>query len=121
MQYREMVKTMMTNTGFSDQESEQSLKLFIETLASRLNPGERKDLASQLPTELQDIAMSPETDASKQNDDFIRQFSELQEIDEGHARKQILGAWQTLKSALTPGEVDDIKSQLPKNLDAMLA
>jgi uncharacterized protein (DUF2267 family) len=121
MQYREMIKKMQTNTGFSDKESEQSLRLFIETLATRLTDGERKDMASQLPSELQDLAMAPShQDSSKANNDFIGQFCEMQEIDEGRAKKQIMGAWETLKQALTPGEVKDIQSQMPKNLATLL-
>lgn len=121
MQYREMIKKMQTRTGFSDKESEQSLRLFIETLASRLTDGERKDMASQLPSELHDIAMAPShQDASRQNNDFIKQFCEMQNIDEGHAKKQIMGAWETLKQAISPGEIQDIKAQLPKQMNSML-
>ena len=111
---------MQHNTGLNDEESEESIKLFIETIASRLDEGEREDLASQLPAELQDVALEPNQDASSENSDFIRQFSELKDVEEGKARNYIIGAWQALKAALAPGEIDDIRAQLPKNLTSFL-
>lgn len=120
MTFREMVKKMQHYSGFSDKESEESLQLMTESLAVHLTEGERKDFASQLPQELQAIALSvmPTKETSKQ--DILQQFMSLQDIDEPRAKKQILCAWKTLKDAITPGEIEDIRAQLPNATVAFL-
>lgn len=120
MTYRELVKRVQHYSGFSDSESETALRLFIKKLACRLTMDERKDFASQLPTDLQDLAMTDETSDAKTEGEFIRQFCDEENIDESRAKKQIMAAWQALKDAITKGEIEDIRAQLPKDLAAQL-
>lgn len=121
MRYREMVKKVQQYSGFSDSESENALVTFIKMLAKRLTPDERMDFASQLPAELQDTAMSVgSTDENISMEDIVETIAEEQNIDEDHAKKQVMAAWQTLKDAITRGEIDDIRAQLPKDMKAQL-
>lgn len=120
MGYRELIKKVQDYSGFSDQESKEALQLMVESLAVHLNEGERKDFASQLPQELQDIALSVYPTAETANEDILHQFMELEEIDESRAKKQIKAAWKALKEAISPGEIDDIKAQLPNSSVALL-
>lgn len=116
MQYRQLVKRVQDYSGFSDSESETALRLFVRKLAARLTEGERKDFASQLPSDLQDMALTTETSDVKTREDFIRQFCEEENIEEGRAKKQVMAAWQAIKDALTPGQIKHIKTQLPDDL-----
>lgn len=120
MTFREMVKKMQHYSGFSDRESKEALQLMVESLAVHLTEGERKDFASQLPRELQAIALSvwPTKETARQ--DMLQQFMNIQGIDEPRAKKQILCAWKTLKDAITPGEISDIRAQLPNATVAFL-
>lgn len=120
MKYREMVKRVQQYSGFSDAESEEALQLMVESLAVHLTEGERKDFASQLPTKLKDIALSVWATEENSRQDILRQFMEIQEIDEGHAKKQMFASWKALKDAISPGEIDDIRAQLPNSLVKML-
>ena len=120
MQYRELVKQVMNYTGFSDAESEQALRLFIRKLATRMTEEEREDFASQLPETLANIALEPDTTETWGANEFIQQFVEAEDIEEGRAKKQIYAVWQALKDALTPGEIKDIRAQMPGDLAAML-
>lgn len=120
MRYRNIVKRVAHYSGFSDQELETALKLFTETLAARLEDGERQDFASQLPHELQELALEVPETVKASKEDFYETFSQLQNIDRGHAKKQIMASWQALKDALTPGQVKHIKTQLPNDLVAEL-
>src|SRR4051812_37282870 len=113
MKYRELIKKVQDYSGFSDRESEEALELVVETLASRLNEGERQDLASQLPEELEDAALAPTSTSKFSAEEMFEELSTLQNIDESHAKKQVLAVWNALQDALTPGEIDDIRSQLP--------
>lgn len=121
MKYRELVKKVQDYSGFSDKESEDALQLVTETLATRLTEGERKDFASQLPEELKEMTLSIEGQQEKlSKDEFYKEIEETQGIDEGHAKKQIMAVWQALKDALTPGQIDHIKTQLPGDLSSEL-
>ncbi len=123
MIYREMIKKVQQYSGFSDSESEGALVLFIDILAKRLNPDERMDFASQLPAELQDTVVSideSETDETMSMQDILETIADEQNIDEDRAKKLIMAAWQTLKDAITQGEIEEIRSQLPKNMSAQL-
>ncbi len=120
MKYRELIKKVQLYSGFSDKESKDALDGTVTVLAAHLTEGERKDFASQLPVELQDQALSvfPTTDIVKQ--DIFEQFQIVQNIDEPRAKKQILSAWHALKDALTPGQIDHIRAQLPDHTVAFL-
>lgn len=113
MKYRELIKKVQLYSGFSDSESKDALDGAVAVISVHLTEGERKDFASQLPVELQDqaLAVLPTGETSKQ--DLFEQFVEVQGIDELRAKKQLLSAWQALKDALTPGQIDHIRAQLP--------
>lgn len=116
MTYRELIKRMQHYSGFSDSESQDALVLFVENLASRLTIGERKDFASQLPIELQDVALTNRMTRVKTAQGFIDEFRDQEDIDEKRAKKQIFSAWKTIKDEISPGEVKDIQAQLPNEL-----
>lgn len=121
MGFRELIKKVQMYSGFSDAESKDALECMVENLAVRLNEGERKDFASQLPEELQDIALSViPTEENTKQDNIIAQFMELQGVDESRAKKQVMAAWKALKGAITPGQIDDLRSQLPNKMVSML-
>jgi uncharacterized protein (DUF2267 family) len=120
MTYRELIKRVQQYSGFSDSESQDALVLFVKNLAARLTPGERKDFASQLPAELKEVAMTHETSRVKTADSFIQQFCLQEDIDESHAKKQVMSAWRAIKDAISEGEIKDIKAQLPTDLAAQL-
>jgi len=120
MKFREMIKRVERYSGFSDKESKEALELMVESLSVHLTEGERKDFASQLPQELQAIALSvwPTREIAKQ--DILEQFMEVQGIPEARAKKQILCAWKTIKDAISAGEIEDIRAQLPNATVAFL-
>ncbi len=120
MKYRELVKRVQHYSGFSDSESEQALRLFIMVLASRLTDDERKDFGSQLPEELKAETAKISDTIKFSKDDMYEAISQIQEIEPEHAKKQVMASWNALKDQLTPGQIDDIKSQLPPDLDEEL-
>lgn len=120
MGFRELIKKVQLYSGFSDAESKDALECMVENLAVRLNEGERKDFASQLPQELQDIALAVQPSKENARGDIVAQFMELQHIDEPHAKKQIFATWKALKDAISPGEINDIRAQLPNAMVSFL-
>ena len=120
MGYQELIKKVQIYSGFSDMESKDALDCLVETLAVRLDEEERKGFASQLPEELQDMALTVYPSDENTHKDILLQFMELQHVKEPRAKKQILSAWQALKDSLSRGELDKIRSQLPSHFNQLL-
>jgi uncharacterized protein (DUF2267 family) len=117
MQYRSLVKQVQDYSGFSDKESETALITFVKTMAARLQSGERKDFASQLPEELKSEAMNVQDGIKGDRDDFFITFMENEDIqDESRAKKQIMAVWSAIKDSITPGQISHIREQMPKSL-----
>ena len=116
MTYSELVKQVQYYSGFSARESEKALKLFVRKLSARLSFDERKDLASQLPSDLKNAAMTDECTDVCTATDFIQQICEEGNVGESRAIKQVMSAWQAIKDAVSKDEIEDIKSELPKDL-----
>lgn len=112
MRYRQLIKAVQQYSGFSDAESKDALEGAVATIAIHLTEGERKDFASQLPRELQDLALAVYPSEENSNQDLFEQFIEVQAVDESRAKKQLLSAWRALKDALSPGQIDHIRGQL---------
>lgn len=120
MNYREMIKKVQHYSGFSDSESKDALDCTVETLAVHLTEGERKDFASQLPQELKDRALSVYATSNTAKEDILEQVARLQNISIDHAKKQLLSSWHVLRDAISDGEIQDIRAQLPKHTKLLL-
>jgi uncharacterized protein (DUF2267 family) len=120
MGYRELIKKVQDYSGFSDKESKEALQHLVESLAVHLTEGERKDFASQLPQELQDIALAVYATEENSRKDLLLDFMETQHIKKARAKKQILSAWKALKDAISDGEIRHIRAQLPNKTVAFL-
>lgn len=121
MSYKELIKKIQHNSGFSDSESKLAIDNLTTTIAERLDEGERQDFASQLPSELQQIALAAEPLSAERSMDIIDEIMKLENIDKAHAKKQVLSAWEALKSFISSGEIEDIKSQLPSKSAQILS
>lgn len=120
MTYRELIKKVQQYSGFSDSESEQSLKLVVEKLSTRLAPDEREDFASQLPAELQDVALSSEETASYTLEEMYEELAELEGTNESRVETQVKAVWRALKDTISSGQIAHIRNQLPKDVASEL-
>ncbi|WBB69945.1 DUF2267 domain-containing protein [Micromonospora sp. WMMD812] len=86
----------------------------LTTLAERIESGEAKDLAAQLPDELRGYASGPPGETGRFSfTSFINQVSGRAEVDSSQARDGVRAVFDTLREALPPGAYDDIVTQLP--------
>lgn len=120
MGFREMVKKVQLYSGFSDKESQAALECTTSVLASLLTEEEREDFASQLPPELQEVALDADRITDRSEKDILSHVVERQGIDQNRAKKQLLASWHALKDAISPGEIEDIRAQLTKTSAAIL-
>jgi uncharacterized protein (DUF2267 family) len=88
----------------------------LHTLAERISGGEVKDLAAQLPAELKPHLMGADEPAQRFDaEDFVRRVAERAATDPDRARAGVRAVFTTIREAVTPGEIDDITAQLPKD------
>lgn len=120
MRYQELIKKVQVYSGFSDTESKDALDCLVESLAVRLDDHDRLYFASQLPEELQSMALSVYPTEQNSQQDILEQFMEFQHVKESRAKRQIYSAWQALKDNLSFKEIEAIRGQLPNQLNHIL-
>ena len=86
-----------------------------QTLADRISGGEAQDLAAQLPQPLQDdLRQTGEEAEAFDVDEFVRRVAQRAHVDPEEARTGVVAVLVTVREAVTPGEFDDVLSQLPQ-------
>lgn len=120
MGYRDLIREIQDASGLSPRESREVLDNTVESLAALLDDEEREEFASQLPGELQYVALDAEP-LEEARPDLLTQFVERQQVDEDEARTLIGTAWQAIKDALNGGEANYIRSQLPGSSASLLS
>jgi uncharacterized protein (DUF2267 family) len=118
MTYEEFLATVRRHGGPGDNaHADQASRIVLASLGKRLAGGEPRDLASQLPQELQDplLAHTGAAETSDDLDEFLRRVAEKEgygcspEQARSHARA-VLG---TITEFVSQGELEDLRAQLP--------
>src|SRR3954452_13923739 len=114
--YETFTRTTAQRAGMPEDKAEQVERATLRTLADRITGGEAQDLASQLPARLQDALRPAHEEAEPFDlDEFIRRVAERGDVSPDEARTATAAVLTTVRDAVTPGESDDVFSQLPKN------
>ena len=115
MDYATFTRTAAQRAGVPEETAERLEHATLRTLADRISGGEAQDLAAQLPGPLQDDLRPPREDAEAFGvDEFVRRVAERGHVDPGVARTGAAAVLITVREAVTPGEFDDVLSQLPQ-------
>ena len=115
MDYATFTRTAAQRAGVPEETAERLEHATLRTLADRISGGEAQDLAAQLPARLQDDLRAPREDAEAFGvDEFVRRVAERGDIDASQARTGAAAVLITVREAVTPGEFDDVLSQLPQ-------
>ena len=115
MDYATFTRTAAQRAGVPEETAERLEHATLRTLADRISGGEAQDLAAQLPGPLQDDLRLPREDAEAFGvDEFVRRVAERGHVDPGVARTGAAAVLITVREAVTPGEFDDVLSQLPQ-------
>ncbi|MDN3294334.1 DUF2267 domain-containing protein [Streptomyces ficellus] len=99
----------------SQDEAAQVTTAVLEVLAHRITPGEAKDLAAQLPARLKEALV---TDGDRPTEsygvgEFCRRVAERTGAHTRTAQWDASAVLSTLADAISPGELNQIISQLP--------
>lgn len=118
MKYDEFLAAVASRGGPTDREhAETATRTVLEDLGKRLAGNEPHDLASQLPSELQEplLQHNGEAETNDDLDAFLRRVAEHEgrgcnpEQALAHARAVLA----TIASFVSAGEISDLRAQLP--------
>jgi uncharacterized protein (DUF2267 family) len=113
--YPTFIKAEADRAGLPQDQAESVAHATLRTLADRITAGEAQDLAAQLPGPLKDDLRKDREEAEAFDvDEFLRRVGERAHVDESTARTGAAATMVTVREAVTPGEFDDITSQLPQ-------
>jgi uncharacterized protein (DUF2267 family) len=122
MKYDEFIESVRQRTGLPRPAAATLTHAALRVLGERLSGGEAEDLKAQLPKELQDeLAVPREKPAlSWGAAEFTRRVAHVADIDEPAAQIGAAAVIATLRDAVTPGEFDDVLSQLGREYAALM-
>ncbi len=117
--YRRLLKEVQHECSLEGpEEAERALKVVLSGLIRRVTPGEAKDLMSQLPSLLQSKLKSVSPGPDKQVTRESIEADLAQELGVAQARANLIlsGVGSIIAQSISPGQLADVQSQLPKQL-----
>ena len=90
-----------------------AIQATLETLGERISAGEGSDLAAELPPELGKFLRGVEETERFPVDDFFLRVAAKETADLPDAVHHARAVMEVLLESVTPGEMDDVRSQLP--------
>ncbi len=121
------LRTVQARVGEIDRETaERATGAVFHALRDRLTPVEAAQVAAQLPAPLKRLWAADARPRARperlHREAFYRRVAaETGGASRRDARELTLGVFAALKEAISPGEADDVWSQLPKDLKAVWA
>ena len=116
MQYEEFLNKVQDRIGPAQpDEARHAITATLSTLSERISGGEADDLGAQLPQELKEpIQRSGEEAEALSLEEFLRRVGEREEVNADTARNHASAVMTVLREAVTGGQLDDIRAQLPQ-------
>ncbi len=113
MKYDEFIGQVRSRAGLQNrEEAVLAAQATLTVLGRRLFGGEAENLAAQLPHELQDC-LQQEQSEKFDLDEFFERISEEEGVGLDEAVEHARAVCSVLSDAVTPGEMEDVLSQLP--------
>ena len=121
VQYEEFLSKVQDRIGpVGPDEARRTVTATLSTLSERINGGEAKDLAAQLPEELKEpIQRSGEEAERFSFEEFLRRVGEREGVNTDAARDHASAVITVLREAVTGGQLDDIRGQLPQEFASL--
>jgi uncharacterized protein (DUF2267 family) len=100
--------------------AERAIRATLQTLAERIDVGESRHLASQLPPEVAPFVGRVGGAQRFDVDEFLRREAEREGVDLAAAEDHARAVFAALGQAVTPGELDDLAAELSKDYTPLL-
>jgi len=108
-------RAQMASTG----EAVSAVRATLQTLGERLYGGEADDLAAQLPEEIGAYLTLGNGNEIFSLEEFLRRVAERESVDYPDAVYHVRVVMEVVGEAVTPGELDDVRAQLPIEYDPL--
>jgi uncharacterized protein (DUF2267 family) len=120
MQYNEFIKKLQSTTGLVDEEAAvRATEATVSTLSERISAEEAMDMAAQLPEEIKQYTDVDEHAQRFSVDEFFDRVSKKEGANRKEAEQHSRAVMSVLNDAVTSGEIEDIKDQLPDDFDIL--
>src|SRR5829696_3878873 len=121
VQYEEFLHKVQDRIGPTQpDDARRAIIATLETLGERISGGEANDLAEQLPEELKEpLQQAGEDNEEFSLDEFLRRLSEREDVETDAARNHVSAVMTVLKEAISGGELDNIRAQLPQEVEPL--
>ena len=121
MQYEEFLNKVQDRLGPAQpDEARRAIIATLETLGERISGGEASDLAEQLPEELKEpLHQAGENNEEFSLDAFLRRVGEREDVEADEAREHVSAVMTVLTEAVSGGELDNIRAQLPQEFEPL--
>jgi uncharacterized protein (DUF2267 family) len=121
MKYNQFIAHVEEHSGLGYEQAEEATHAFFEMLGARLTTDESKHLASQLPNELAETVKTASTDQSQVDaGEFFERIGNHQNAGRSIAYDHAQAVWDTLKQAVSKGQINHIREQLPTDIQSLL-
>ncbi len=119
-----LVNQIQADAGLDETEQARAaLDVVVSSLVRRLAPGEAKDFISQLPSLLKPhlLALPLGPDRSITQDSIEAELVRRVGIDQARATSVFVSTATTILDSISPGQAEDVRGQLPRELQTLLA
>lgn len=115
MQYNDFLSKVKTHANMqSDEQALNVTRATLETLSERIAGLEPKDLAAQLPEELKTYMKNEGSGEQFDVNEFYNRVAKRANINDNNvAQQQTKAVMTTVAEAVTEGELNDVRDQLP--------
>lgn len=114
MNDNEFLTLVATRSGMSSEQATAVTRATLTTLAERIDGGEARDLAGQLPAGLKAYAFGGSETAERFGlDVFVQRVSGRADVDADRARDGVTAVFDVLREALGPSDYEQAVAQLP--------
>jgi uncharacterized protein (DUF2267 family) len=118
--YDEFVTIVEQVAGVGRERAERAIQATLQTLAERIDAGEARDLADQLPDELAPWLATITPAERFDVDGFVRRVAEREGVDSEAAERHAEAVFTALGRALDDKEFGDLVAELPKDFSPLL-
>jgi uncharacterized protein (DUF2267 family) len=121
VQYAEFLSKVQDRIGPAQpDEARRAIIATFDPLGERISGGEASDLATQLPKELKEPLQRAGGNAEGFSfEEFLRRIGEREGVDIDEARNHASAVMTVLREAVSDGQLDDIRAQLPQEFDPL--
>lgn len=121
MDYQALITRVQYYSGLSYAAAKDALDCLVESVAIHLDETQRKAFASQLPEQLEAMALTVLPTATTAEQDVFEQFMQYQRIPELRAKRLLPAAWEALKEVVNARQLEQIERRLTAPTLALLA